>query len=83
VKPDQLNAGFEALAALLIWLNVADVWKKKATAGIHWIPLSLFTIWGYWNLFYYPHLGQWWSFAAAGFVAVANSAWLWLVVKYR
>lgn len=83
LNADLTNALFESAGAVLIWLNVADVWKKRKTAGIHWLPLALFTIWGYWNLAYYPHLGQFLSTVAAGFVAFANTVWLALVLRYR
>jgi len=42
-----------------------------------------FTSWGMWNLFYYPHLGQWYSFAGGVFIVSVNTFWLGQIIYYR
>jgi hypothetical protein len=50
--------------------------------GVHWLPLAFWTAWGVWNVFYYPSLGQWWSFACGLGVVAGNAANLALMVRY-
>jgi hypothetical protein len=35
-----------------------------------------------WNLYYYPHLDQWWSFAGGLVIVAANVLWIGLMVYY-
>jgi hypothetical protein len=50
--------------------------------GVHWIPTGFFTAWGFWNLYYYPHLDQWLSFFGGLFIVAGNFSWLILMVMY-
>lgn len=82
MTPDHINAGFEIAAALIVWLNVRQVLRDRKVHGVHWAPILLFSVWGVWNAWYYPSLGQTWSGAAAVFVALANTTWLIYVLAY-
>lgn len=81
--PDLINGLFEVVGGLLIWLNVYQLHKDKKTKGIHPLPTLLFLLWGYWNLYYYPHLSQWFSFAGGILLVVANTIWVWQMYVYR
>lgn len=78
---DTINAFFEACAAVLLWLNVLKLLKERELRGMHWAPVLLFVLWGFWNLAYYAYLEQWWSLGAGICVALANIAWLYLFFK--
>ena len=39
--------------------------------------------WGVWNMYYYPHLGQWASFAGGVVINSANVTWVVLAFRYR
>jgi hypothetical protein len=58
---DAVNAGFELVAALLTWRNVLQLYRDKQVKGVYWPAWAMFAAWGLWNLYYYPHLGQWLS----------------------
>ena len=58
IKPDFINAAFEAFASLFVMLNVIDIWKKKIVAGATFLSTTFFWSWGLWNLYFYPHLDQ-------------------------
>ena len=62
--------------------NVAKLNRDKLVRGVHVIPTSLFTLWGYWNLFYYPSLGQWVSLCAGVNVVAANTVWVVQMIHY-
>jgi hypothetical protein len=82
-SPDFLNGLFEALGGIMHWTSVLALARDKQVKGTNVWATVFFNAWGIWNLWYYPHLGQWWS-AAGGLVIVsANSVWIWLAWKYQ
>ena len=83
MTPDIINGLFEACAAALLLFNVRRVLKDKMVRGIHWLPTTFFPAWGLWNLFYYPSLDQWFSFAGGACVVLVNIVWLGLMFRYR
>jgi hypothetical protein len=80
---DAINGGFEAIAGLLMWLNVAAVIKDKAVHGVNLWSTGFFVAWGYWNLWYYPSLAQSFSFLGGLMVVTANTTWFILLLKYK
>jgi hypothetical protein len=60
----------------MLALNVRRVWRDRTVAGVHLAPTAFFTAWGLWNLFYYPSLGQWASFAGGCAIVIMNAVWL-------
>lgn len=80
---DITNGLFEALGGGSVWLNVRAILRDKKTRGISPLATTFFTAWGFWNLFYYPHLDQWASFAGGVIIVLGNAAWLALMFKYR
>jgi hypothetical protein len=79
---DITNALFEVLGAVMVLNHCRVVVKDKAVAGVSVLSVFFFSLWGIWNLYYYPSLGQWWSFAGGIAIAVANCCWVYLLVKY-
>ena len=82
MSPDVINGLFELLGGLLCWLNVKQILKEKRVAGINIWVQAFFSAWGFWNLYYYPTLGQWYSFGGGIFLALGNTVWVWLAYKY-
>lgn len=80
-KADILNAIFELGGGILLWLNVRSARRAKKIAGVHWAPVVFFTVWGAWNLWFYPSVGCWLSFLAGINVLVANLCWIWYICK--
>lgn len=81
--PDLVNGLFEAFGFVAVMFSVYRVQQDKKVAGVSLVTTSFFTSWGFWNLYYYPHLGQALSSAAAGAVCFANCMWCFLILKYR
>ena len=81
--PDFINGSFELLAGFFIFKHCLCVLKDKQVKGVSLLAVLFFTLWGFWNLFYYPHLDQMLSFYGGIFVVIANSIWLYLLVKYK
>lgn len=80
---DIINSFFEGGLALMLTLNIRALLKSKRVEGASLWPSLFVTIWGFWNLAYYPHLHQWASFAGGVGVVIGNSTWLALAVYYR
>lgn len=81
--PDVGNGLFEALGGIAIWQNVRRLSRDKCVRGTDWKVTAFFTLWGLWNLFYYPALGQWYSFFGGIPIAAGNLVWVALALKYR
>lgn len=79
---DLVNGLFEILAACFLTLNIFRIIKDKKIQGISWFPTGFFTLWGIWNLFYYPHLEQTLSFIGGIFLVIVNMIWIFLVFYY-
>lgn len=83
MSADVGNAMFELVGALLGWLNVRQLLRDRSVSGVYWPVTAFFAAWGYWNLFYYPALGQWFSAWAGALLALANTAWVVLALRFR
>ena len=80
---DLTNGLFELIGSIFLFVNVFRLWIDKKIRGLYW-PFSIFfTLWGFWNLYYYPTIGQMFSFVGGIFMSVANLAWIYLAIKYR
>lgn len=73
---DLINGSFELLGALPICLSIRRLYLDGQVKGISVIHVTFFTLWGFWNLFYYPHLDQWLSFWGGVALAGTNTVWL-------
>lgn len=80
--PDIINGSFEFLAGFAVLNHCRAVYRDKAVKGVSILSVIFFTAWGFWNLYYYPHLNQIWSFYGGLFIVAANSLWVWLLIRY-
>lgn len=80
---DLINGAFEALAAVSILNHCRVLYKQKEVSGVSLLSTTFFFTWGIWNIYYYPSIGQTFSYLAGISVAVANALWIGLMVKYR
>lgn len=80
--PDLINGTFEALGGITSWMNCWQLYKDKEVKGVVWQFTLFFFTWGVWNLYYYPHLGQWLSFIGGLVICSANLVWVGLAVFY-
>lgn len=84
---DVLNGSLEFMGGLFIILSIRRTLLDRKVRGVSWLATGFFMVWGYWNLYYYPHLDQWWSFAGGVLIVVMNTVWtsllVWFVIKER
>ncbi|MGD9728446.1 MAG: hypothetical protein AB7L09_02635 [Nitrospira sp.] len=74
--PDLVNGLLELLGAIMLMGNVVAIRESKCIKGVRWYPVAFFSVWGFWNLYFYPHLDQWLSFIGGLCMVVANMLWL-------
>lgn len=80
---DFINGAFELCGALFTWRNAYQLYLDKQVRGVYWPFYGFLVAWGFWNLYYYPSLGQWFSTAAGVVLVAGNMAWLGLALSYR
>ncbi len=81
--PDLINGLFELSGSAFIWLNIRRVLQDRQVKGVSIVTTTFFTSWGVWNMYFYPHLGQWVSFCAGFTIVIANTIYIYLLYKYR
>ena len=79
---DTINGLFEMIGGAFVALNVIRLYRDKLVRGVSPIAIGFFTVWGYWNLYYYPSLSQLWSSLGAGSVALVNTTYLFMMIYY-
>ena len=80
---DFINGMFELVGAFFTWKNYFELRRDRELKGIYWPLIAFMTLWGFWNLVYYPSLGHWFSFAGGVALGWGNFCWVWLAVKLR
>lgn len=80
--PDAVNGTFEFGIGVLALKNVQALARDQVVKGVHWGVTAWAGLWGIWNLYYYPHLGQWLSFAGGLTIVSINLLWLAMVFYY-
>ena len=82
MSPDLVTGLFETGGMWFIALSIRQLFKDKLVRGVSWVHVAFFSTWGFWNLFYYPHLEQWWAFVGGIGIVSANTIWLCLMIYY-
>ena len=80
--PDIINGSFETMGAITMAFNIKVALKDKMKKGLSWVSITFFLAWGYWNLFYWPHLSQLFSFIGGSLLVTVNSVWVGILVYY-
>ena len=81
--PDWINGCFEIAAAGFIMNHVRVLRKFRQPFGVSVLSVTFFALWGFWNIFYYPHLGQWFSFVGGLVVVITNVVYIATLILLR
>lgn len=82
LNPDIINGLFEFFGAFVSCFNVRSLLRDKKVSGFNPWTTVFFTSWGLWNIYFYAHLEQWWSWLGGIAIVSVNAVWLCLVVYY-
>lgn len=80
---DVVNGLFELVGAFFTWRNYFQLRRDRELKGIYWPLIAFMTLWGFWNLLYYPSLDQWFSFACGCVLMLGNAQWVNLALKLK
>jgi len=80
--PDLINGVFELSGALFIFISINKLYHQKLVRGVSFVHVGFFAVWGIWNIYYYPHLGQWLSFVGGLFVSVTDIVCTIMLIYY-
>ena len=80
---DIINSVFELFAGLFLIMNIVKLYHDKKICGVCIAPTAFFTLWGYWNCFFYPAVDAWYSFGCGILVAIVNTVWVGQMFYYR
>jgi len=79
---DSLNGMFELMGGIFVLFHCIRLYKDKKVRGVSIIATAYFVLWGFWNLYYYPYLEQWWSFIGGLSIVAMNTLWIILMMYY-
>ena len=79
---DFINGSFESLGSWFILTSIVKLYKDKKVRGVSYFHIGFFSLWGLWNLYYYPYLSQWFSFVGGCGIAITNSIYTGLLIYY-
>ncbi len=79
---DSINAAFELGAGFFVLLSIRKAYQDKAVAGLSVWHIAFIAVWGFWNIYYYPTLGQMYSFYAGVFLVNVNTIWVGQLIYY-
>jgi hypothetical protein len=81
--PDLINGCFEAVGGCTGFMNCWRLYKDKQVKGVIWQFNLFYITWGCYNLYFYPHLHQIFSFFGGLLICIGNALWVALVIHYR
>lgn len=81
MSPDYINGAFELVGAVLVLKSVAVLRRDRRVLGVYWPAQWFYASWGVWNLYFYPAVGAWLSFAAGLVMVAGNLTWAALAAK--
>ena len=79
---DFINGCFEMLSGLMLFLNCRRLYIDKEVRGLSIYATIFFTLWSFWNLYYYPSLNQWLSFFGGMSIVTANTIYVVMAIYY-
>lgn len=80
---DLINGLIEISSAVVSSINVYRLYKDKQVKGFSVIPVIYFTLWGLWNLYFYPANNLIWSFIGGIFIVIVNGVWICQIYYYK
>lgn len=80
---DFINSSFELLAGVFVLNHCRVLRKEKEVKGVSLASIMFFSVWGFWNIIYYPALNQWCSFIGGIFITAANLVYSTMIFYYR
>lgn len=81
--PDIINSSFSLLGGIVIAKNCWQLYQDKELKGVSLLTIVFFTVWGFWNLYFYSYIDAWWSLVGGLGIVTANTIWAGQAIYYR
>jgi hypothetical protein len=72
----------ELVAGFFIAASCVRLYRDKKVRGVSVVHMAFYTVWGFWNLYFYPVIGAWLSFYGGIGVVITNTVWLFMMLYY-
>ncbi len=82
LNKDLINVIFELGGSGFTFSNAYVLYKHKEVKGVNPFSTVYFGCWGIWNLFWYSHLNQPWSFYGGVLSVIASATWVSMLIYY-
>lgn len=82
MSDDLINGLFEFAGGLFVLNHCRVLLNDRLVRGVSIISTLFFPSWGLWNLYYYPSLAQWWSFAGGVVLVSTNLLYISMLVYF-
>lgn len=83
MTPDLINGLIQLIGAGFTWRNFLQLHRDRVLAGVYWPTTAFFSAWGFWNLYYFPALDQWFSLAGGILLVAGNLAWVVVAIDVK
>ena len=80
---DGFNGILGVVATSTILITIYKLYKEKLVRGISIYQAGFFMCLSYWNIYYYLHLNQLFSFYSAFVLSIASTIWVIQIVYYN
>ncbi len=80
---DLANAGFEGFGSIFALNHARVLYNQKIVRGVSAVSALFFFCWGIFNIFYYHHLDQFFSWAAGICMTAANAIYVGMILYYK
>lgn len=82
LTPDLINGLFEGFGGLMILNHCRALYNHKYVRGVSVVSTIFFFLWGIFNVYFYKHLNQPFSWWAGIFMTCCNFLYVYLLVYY-
>ncbi len=79
---DLINGCFELIGGITSLNNCRIILKDKEVKGLSIYSMLFFISWGLYNLYFYPSIGQEFSFYGAVMMVISNITWSILAIYF-
>lgn len=80
---DLINSMFLLVSSFVLWYNCYVLYYTKKLIGYSYWAVFFFTMWGYWNIYYYAYLNQWISWCSEISIVLANTLYGAMLIYYN
>ena len=82
ITPDLINSVLVLVAGGFILISVKKLYKDKIVKGVSWAHVGFFSLYGFWHIYFFSSLEQWWSVAGGSLTTFTNTIWLLQLIYY-